>query len=170
MDYSPPGSSVHGDSPGKNIGVSCHALLRGIFPTQGLNLGLLHCRQILCHLSRQWSPSYRRRQQKGSYLFSLGKREGVSQENMNFFRDKERRQMKNLVFSVRTSLQRADGRCCCHGLRICLWQVEQHIPPKMPTSQPQNLWPKSPSPEKRTLQMGLRGWALRGGGCPGLSR
>ena len=43
MDYSPPGSSVHGDSPGKNTRVSCHALLRGIFPTQGLNLGLL-CR------------------------------------------------------------------------------------------------------------------------------
>ena len=34
MDCSPPGSSVHGDSPGKNIGVGCHALLQGIFPTQ----------------------------------------------------------------------------------------------------------------------------------------
>ena len=32
-----PGSSVHGDSPGKNTGVGCHALLQGIFPTQGLN-------------------------------------------------------------------------------------------------------------------------------------
>ena len=29
MDYSPPGSSVHGDSPGKNTGVGCHALLQG---------------------------------------------------------------------------------------------------------------------------------------------
>ena len=47
MDYSPPGSSVHGGSPGKNTGVGCHALLQGIFPTQGLNPGLLHCRQIL---------------------------------------------------------------------------------------------------------------------------
>ena len=28
---------VRGDSPGKNIGVGCHALLQGIFPTQGLN-------------------------------------------------------------------------------------------------------------------------------------
>ena len=36
MDCSPPGSSVHGDSPGKNTGVGCHALLQGIFPTQGL--------------------------------------------------------------------------------------------------------------------------------------
>ena len=41
MDYSPPGSSVHGDSPGKNIGVGCHTLLQGIFPTQGSNLYLL---------------------------------------------------------------------------------------------------------------------------------
>ena len=36
------------NSPGKNIGVGCHSLLpQGIFPTQGLNPGLLHCRQIL---------------------------------------------------------------------------------------------------------------------------
>ena len=47
MDYSPPGSSVHGDSPGKNTGVSCLALLQGIFPRQGSNLGLLHCRWVL---------------------------------------------------------------------------------------------------------------------------
>ena len=31
MDYSLPGSSVHEDSPGKNIGVDCHALLQGIW-------------------------------------------------------------------------------------------------------------------------------------------
>ena len=37
MHYSLPGSSVHGDSPDNNIGVSCHALLQGIFPTQGSN-------------------------------------------------------------------------------------------------------------------------------------
>ena len=46
MDCSPPGSSIHGDSPGKNTGVGCYAFLQGIFPTQGLNPGLLHCRQI----------------------------------------------------------------------------------------------------------------------------
>ena len=33
-----------GDSSGKNTGVSCHALLQGIFPTQGSNPGLPHCR------------------------------------------------------------------------------------------------------------------------------
>ena len=39
---SPPGSSVHGDSWGKNTVVGCHALLQGVFPTQGLKLRLLH--------------------------------------------------------------------------------------------------------------------------------
>ena len=45
MDCSPPGSFVHGDAPGKNAGGGCHALLQGIFPTQGSNpclLCLLH--------------------------------------------------------------------------------------------------------------------------------
>ena len=56
MDYSPPVSSVHGDSPGKNTGMGCHALLQGIFPTQGLNPGLLHCRWTLYRLSHQGSP------------------------------------------------------------------------------------------------------------------
>ena len=56
MDCSSPGSSVHGDSPGKNTGVGCHVLLQGIFPTQGSNPDLLHCRQILYHLSHQGSP------------------------------------------------------------------------------------------------------------------
>ena len=35
------------DSPGKNTGMGSHFLLQGIFPTQGSNPGLLHCRQIL---------------------------------------------------------------------------------------------------------------------------
>ena len=52
-DCPPPGSSFHGDSPGKNTGVGCHDLLQGIFPTQRSNPGLLHCRQILYQLSHQ---------------------------------------------------------------------------------------------------------------------
>ena len=42
VDCSLAGSSVHGDSPGKNTGVGCFALLQGIFPTQGLNPHLFH--------------------------------------------------------------------------------------------------------------------------------
>jgi len=37
-------------------GVGSLSLLLGIFPTQGLNPGLLHCRQILYQLSHQESP------------------------------------------------------------------------------------------------------------------
>ena len=56
MDYSPPGSSVHGNSPGKYTGVGCHVLLQQIFPTQGSNPSLPHCRQILYQLRHQGSP------------------------------------------------------------------------------------------------------------------
>ena len=56
MHSSLPGSSVLGDSPGKKTGVGYHALLQGIFPTQGTNPGLQHCRQILYYLSHQGSP------------------------------------------------------------------------------------------------------------------
>ena len=44
------------DFPSKNTGVGCHFLLQEIFPTQGLNPGLPHCRQMLYHLSNQRSP------------------------------------------------------------------------------------------------------------------
>ena len=44
------------DSPGKNTRVGCHSLVQGIFPTQRLNPGLLHCRRILYHWSHQGSP------------------------------------------------------------------------------------------------------------------
>ena len=47
---SPPSSSVHGILQART-GVGCHSLPRGIFPTQGSNPSLLHCRQILCQLS-----------------------------------------------------------------------------------------------------------------------
>ena len=44
------------DFLGKSTGVGCHLLLQGIFPTQGSNPGLLHCRQTLYHLSHEGSP------------------------------------------------------------------------------------------------------------------
>ena len=56
MDCSLPGSCVHRDFLGKNTGVGSHALLQGIFPTQGSSPGLLHCRWILYHLNHQGSP------------------------------------------------------------------------------------------------------------------
>ena len=44
------------NSRGKNTGVGSHFLFQGIFLTQGSNLGLLHCRQILYHLSYREAP------------------------------------------------------------------------------------------------------------------
>ena len=45
------------NSPGQNTGVGSLSLLQGIFPTQGLNSGLLHCRWILYQLSQKSSIS-----------------------------------------------------------------------------------------------------------------
>ena len=44
------------DSPGMNTGGGSHSLLQGIFPTEGSNLGIPYCKQILYHLSHQGSP------------------------------------------------------------------------------------------------------------------
>ena len=56
MDCNPPGLLCPRDSPGKNTGVGCHFLFQRIFPTQELNPGLLHCRQILYQLSYKGIP------------------------------------------------------------------------------------------------------------------
>ena len=68
------------NSPGQNTGVGSLSLLQEIFPTQGLNPGLLHCRQILYQLSHRGSPRFSLnirmaslpstfRHNKGAYLF-----------------------------------------------------------------------------------------------------
>ena len=44
------------NSPGQNTGAGSFSLLQGIFPTQGLNPGLPHCRQIFYQLSHKGSP------------------------------------------------------------------------------------------------------------------
>ena len=44
------------NSPGQNTGVGSRSLLQGIFPTQGLNPDLSHCRWILYQLSHKGSP------------------------------------------------------------------------------------------------------------------
>ena len=59
MHCSLPGSSVHGNSSGKNTGVGCHTLLQGIYPNQGLNphlLCILHWQGSLPVTSTTWEP------------------------------------------------------------------------------------------------------------------
>ena len=58
VDCSLPGSLCPWDFPGKKTRVGCHFLLQGIFPTQGLILHLMNCRQILYHLSHQGSQKW----------------------------------------------------------------------------------------------------------------
>ena len=53
MDCGPSGLCPW-DSPGKNTGMGCHALLQGILPTQGSNPGLLHSRQIFFTIWASW--------------------------------------------------------------------------------------------------------------------
>ena len=67
MNCSPSGSSIFWDSPGKNTGVGGHALLQGIFSTQGSNPGIPYCTWILYHLNHQGSP---RILERVTYLFS----------------------------------------------------------------------------------------------------
>ena len=64
--------------PGKNTGVGCHSLLQGIFPTQGLILHLLHCRQILYQLSYQGKPRL-------AYSLLVRKRRSGPQRDSVFF-------------------------------------------------------------------------------------
>ena len=77
VDNSPPGPSVH--SAGKNTGVGHDALLQGFFPTQGSNLGLPHCRQILYCLTHQGSPVFI----MVNGYFTFGDLEGESDRFLN---------------------------------------------------------------------------------------
>ena len=67
---------------GKNTGVGSHFLLQGIFLTQGSNLGLLHCRQILYRLSHQGSR----------YVYCIGS------SNQNHPQEKEMQEGKVVVW------------------------------------------------------------------------
>ena len=46
------------DFPGKNTGIVCHFLLQGIFLTQGMNPGFLHCRQIFFFFLQPWTSQF----------------------------------------------------------------------------------------------------------------
>ena len=69
MDCSPPGSSVHGDSPGKNTGVGGHVFLQGNIPDPGTEPRSSTLQVILYCLNHQGSP---RLLEWAAYLFSRG--------------------------------------------------------------------------------------------------
>ena len=78
MSSEPPGKP-------KNTGVGCHSLLQRIFPTQRLNLGFLHCRWILHHLSHQGSP---RILEWVAYPFSRGSSQPRNQTRVSCIADR----------------------------------------------------------------------------------
>ena len=93
MDCSPPGSSVHGASPGRNTGVGCHALLQGIFQTQALNPGLLrllHWQAGSLPLTCQLESCFREIEISSSksshhkFMFSNLRRVNYSQNKMSY--------------------------------------------------------------------------------------
>ena len=63
------------DSPGQNTGVGSLSLLQGIFPSQGSNPGLPHCRRILYQLSYQGSQESRRLLSESSQIYTEYSRE-----------------------------------------------------------------------------------------------
>ena len=70
------------DFPGKDTGMGCHFLLQGIFLTQGSNLGLLHCRQILYQLSYKRDPLLGL--EAPSYLTSLTSSSSLQPSSISF--------------------------------------------------------------------------------------
>ena len=110
------------------------SLLQGIFPTQGLNTGLLHCRQILYHLSHQGSP---RILERVAYPFSKGSsqprnRTGVSCIVGGFFTNwdtreavmlkLEKEKKKNIVILKTLGNARPEGQWSLNVLeKIACW-------------------------------------------------
>ena len=101
MDCSPPGPRIlcSWNSPGKNTGVGCHFPLQGIHLTQGLNPGLLNCRQILYHLNHQGSPKLWYIQTMKSY--SVLKRDEI------LIHEKTRQNLKHILLSERSQSVKA---------------------------------------------------------------
>ena len=73
------------NSPGQNTGVGSHSLLQGIFPTQGLNPGLLHGRRILYHLSHQGSLNWQVTQRPRHYRKQLCRKKDVIKQRGGTF-------------------------------------------------------------------------------------
>ena len=95
------------DSPGKNTGMCSQSLLQGIFPNQGSNPGLPHCRQILYQLSHKGSP---RILEWVAYPFSSGfswprNQTGVSCIAGGFFNNWARREVLLTADTILNTLQ-----------------------------------------------------------------
>ena len=103
------------NSPDQNTGVGSLSLLQGIFPTQGSNPGVPHCRRILYQLSHKGSP---RILEWIAYPFSRGSSQpwnwtGVSYIAGRFFTNWVMKEAQH-NFLIWTSLYCELFWCCCH--------------------------------------------------------
>ena len=108
MACSPSGSLVHGDSPGKNTAVGCHALLKGIFQTQGSNPDPPRCRWILLLSEPPGKP-------KSTGVGSLSLLQGISPT-----KESNRGLLHRRQILYQLSYQMAGDRCplCIKLLRL----------------------------------------------------
>ena len=112
--------SLPSEPPGKpkNTGVGSLSLLQGIFPTQELNWGLLHCRRILYQLSYQGSPRLQ-------YLPSMGL---VALQRVEPSQTRDRTCVPCVGRQILNCWMTSKFLCCC---------AEQHVtPPHTPASSP----------------------------------
>ena len=107
MDYSLPGTSVHGIFPSKNIEVGCHFLLQGIFPTQRSNprlLCLLHWQADFfnhCTTFEILAKEKKRKKNRGYYNYD--ERNNISQGKENIEKLEENKGKDKNQFSAKGS-------------------------------------------------------------------
>ena len=135
--YPAPLSMEFSRSPGKNTGVGCHFLLQGIFPTQGSNPGLLHCRQTLYHLSYQGSLAY------------IESMSVVSGEKATVSRCLSQNNHKDRTGGLSALRQKGRSQLGSHSLSLLLWKLPGlwTLPFMVPSTQVTNCsgsWTSSP--------------------------
>ena len=79
------------NSPGKDTRVGSHSLLHGIFPIQGSNPHLLHCREILYCLSHEGSP----------FMIKTLNKLGIERNHFNIIKATYENLTTNIIFNSR---------------------------------------------------------------------
>ena len=99
------------DSPGKNTGVACHALLQGIFLTQGMNPVLLHWRQTLYCLSHQGNP--------GEEMVKHGKQLESANEG-------KKNPEESVKWNISNTKQYAINKTCLRSRFVTRWKPQKN--------------------------------------------
>ena len=147
------------NSPGKNTGVGCHSLLQGIFLTQRLNPGLLHCKQTLYRLSSEGRnrnyPSSQKEQvikyqgkQKEKFMMPFNYPVDEAKFTTQFFSDNKRQGTQNITFCCATNLPPSISHFYIHTYNQRHFQTfSLPLPQACPQSGP-------PPPHPQRLQQG----------------